>query len=252
MESARRVAEGSSPRLQHIVFPEKEPAMTRQRLLIVVILLILGASLCLLGGCGSSDSQHGSHGSFKVGNAVMIPEKAGDVPFVIADIEGDEAVLLRREVLPQQRRFSEYSAYYGDSEIDSYLNSEYLEELGNFADDILASKVVIATESSVGTVGTDTETVERKVFLPSYTEVGLPAAHVATEEGKVFQMFESDGSPAISSEEYLLRSPNTNYDSMVFYVDVDGKADNGNAYDRHGIRPAFRVALDTLDKLEVK
>lgn len=63
----------------------------------------------------------------KIEPIIYIEEKAGFVPYIVLtnDYNG-KTLLLRKEILPENRRVSDYSAYYEESEIDNYLMGEFL------------------------------------------------------------------------------------------------------------------------------
>lgn len=63
-------------------------------------------------------------------NYIYIMENGKYTPFlVLTDDYNGSTLLLRKEVLDENRRFNNYSAYYANSEIDLYLNEEYLKSL---------------------------------------------------------------------------------------------------------------------------
>ena len=97
-----------------------------------VIFFILPFILGLLTSCNSrkeaqviSDLAYSSRNQE---NCIVYLQENGEyVPFiVVTDDYNGNVLLVRKEVLPEPRRINEYFSYYEGSEIDHYLNEEYL------------------------------------------------------------------------------------------------------------------------------
>ena len=185
---------------------------------------------------------------------VYLPEREGEgtaagyVPFlVVARKYQEDALLLREQVLDAPARFNDYSAYYADSEIDRYLNGPYLSRLSGLPTPVLDTEVEITTEASLGVSGTDTEAIGRKVFLLSCTELCEDGVENTGREGSALKYFRDASNRLATGEDgtasgWWLRSPDTYYLSCPFGIGPDGSIGSGNAYNKNGVRPAFRLA----------
>lgn len=126
---------------------------------------------------------------------------------------------------------------YPNGDIDTWLNSEYLERINE------------SLRNQIETVGitcytsrTESEVIERKVFLLSYTEVGFSGSSDAMVEGSPISYFDGDskrianynGSPV----EWLLRTERQGY-LGAFIVTKTGDSYFTNNSTLHGVRPAF-------------
>jgi len=63
---------------------------------------------------------------------IYIKENGEYVPFLVLsnDYVNGSVLLLRQEILPEDHRMNRYSSYYNGSEIDKWLNEEYIESFG--------------------------------------------------------------------------------------------------------------------------
>lgn len=183
---------------------------------------------------------------FRQDGLIYVLEKSCYVPYFIVDPDYDGGtLLLRRDLLDTPMRFSDYSAYYEDSEIDRYLNSTYLESLAGIASLIRETNVEITDNASLGISGNNTTRIVRNAFLLSCTEIGVDDSVNCGREGTPLRFFQNgahrfafSGNTAMS---WWLRSPSTYYLSCPYSVGPDGRIGSGNAYDLNGIRPAFCV-----------
>lgn len=194
-----------------------------------------------------SDLAYGHSGAT---NYVYVLENGKYTPFlVLTDDYGGNTMLLRRDVINENRRMSEYSSYYADSEIDVYLNEEYCRSLTEITEYIPTSKIEITCDDALGTSGSETETIDRKVFLLSCNEVGISDSVNIAAEGEMLEYFkDEDNRLAHLNEEpssWWLRTPNTYYLSCTYVIGDNNKIGYTNAYDLNGIRPAFCIAGDT-------
>lgn len=191
-----------------------------------------------------SDLAYGKRSSAEP--VVYIPEGDQYVPFlVLTDDYGGNTLLLRRDVLAGPRRINEYRSFYEDSEMDAYLNSEYLPALSEIGALIQPSELTITDGSAIGFSGDETKTIERSLFLLSCEEVRLGQSVNAGREGEALEYFTpaenrvaySDGAPS----SWWLRTPNTYYLSCTYVVGSNNKLGSTNAFDENRVRPAFCV-----------
>ena len=182
--------------------------------------------------------------------AVYLPEGLAYVPFLVLSADyGGNALLLRRDVLPEPRPFNSYSAAYEDSAIDRFLNGEYLQQLDAVKDLIRASEIIVTDADALGVSGTAVKTLTRNVFLLSCAEIGFTEIVNAGMEGAALSYFDAPEHRIAhgkngAAASWRLRTPDAYYTSVVYGVGPDGSLGNGNAYDENGVRPALCVAPD--------
>lgn len=183
---------------------------------------------------------------FRQDSLIYVLEDSSYVPYFVVDTDYDGGtLLLRQDILDTPMCFSDYSAYYENSEIDQYLNSTYLESLAGIASLIRETNVEITDKASLGISGSSTTRILRNAFLLSCTEICVDDSVNCGREGTPLRFFRNgvhrsafSGNMAMS---WWLRSPSTYYLSCPYSVGPDGRIGSGNAYDLNGIRPAFCV-----------
>ena len=110
--------------------------MFRKTYKVVVLAIVLGV---LLNACSKRQAVTEEYNTIsdlaysekcKIEPIIYIEEKTGFVPYIVLtnDYNG-KTLLLRKEILPENRRVSDYSAYYEESEIDNYLMGEFFDNL---------------------------------------------------------------------------------------------------------------------------
>ena len=169
------------------------------------------------------------------------------VPFLAVDADyGGNVLLIRQDLLSPQPVNCSGSGFYPGSDIDVYLNGPYLDSLGLPSGAVVLSEIQVTSAAALGLAGQETETIRRKVFLLSLTEIGIQDPVAGGQEGHPLAWFHSaerriafDESQAAS---WWLRTPNTYYRSCFYGVGPDGSIGCGNAYDENGIRPALCVS----------
>ncbi len=182
---------------------------------------------------------------------VYIKENGQYVPFLVleSDYQKGKTLLLRKDCLPEFRRFNDYSSYYENSEIDRYLNDEYIYCLDDIKDNIESVDISIASEESLDIAGTECTEINRKVYLLSLEEVCLRHP-IEVKEGHKIKFFKDrynrrcmlDDGTAVT---WILRTPATSFGSLVIVYTWDDKLSFQNAFDKAGIRPAFCIDSST-------
>ena len=181
--------------------------------------------------------------------SVYILENDQYIPFlVLTDDYNGKTLLLRKDLLTEKRSISDYSSYYGDSLIDLYLNNEYIKCLTELSEYIVSSDIEITADDALGTVGVETEQINRKIFLLSCQETGFDDGVNISPEGEMLEYFENPDNRVAYSEgevsSWWLRTPDTSYFSCSYVIGDNNKLGFSNAYDKNGIRPAFCVRND--------
>lgn len=195
-------------------------------------------------------------------NEIYVCENNKYVPYiVVTDDYNGNTLLLRREVLDKPLAFNDYGSYYPGSQVDQYLNTTFLKTLTGMQNSILETEIPVTSKLSIGTCGTETETISRKVFLLSCSEADIHSENM-TKEGAALEYFKDKGkfilqdklnekgipvSCQLSAERcetepsVWLRTPNTYYASCPYVIGADNRIGAANAYEKNGVRPAFTV-----------
>ena len=195
----------------------------------------------------------------KYGYTVYIEEGSGFAPYLVltSDYNG-HTLLLRKELLNEAYIFDEDSGYYRDSSIDIFLNNDFIAILDpSIQNAIVDTDITITAESNSSSIETNTEIIPRKVFLLSYTEVGLSGSELANEEGRALKYFEGmDSRIAYLDKEassWWLRTSYTWYDNTAWGISPEGGGGGGGVNYENGVRPAFclenTVLIEESDKV---
>lgn len=180
---------------------------------------------------------------------VYIEEPEGYRPYLVLTNDYDgKTLVLRKELLPEDRRISEYSAYYEQSEIDRFLNGEFWESLPEHTRDRIEDTAIeILDKSCLNRIEERVTVISRKVFLLSYLELGYDRnGHVGLEGTPLnfFGQYENRRAYVQGTEtacSWWLRSADSTYDSCVYAVGPEGEIGSTNAFGKNGIRPAFCI-----------
>ena len=181
-------------------------------------------------------------------NVVYLLESDEYVPYIVVtnDYNG-YTLLLRKNVLDEPRRYNEYSAYYRDSEIDRFLNDDFLLTLDRSVQEIIAPVTVdISSKNNLGRHGEDVEEYDTRIFLLSVKELNYDVSPVVAPEGKTLAFFKVPQNRLTQNRyefpcAYWTRSADTGYRSAVSTVSQDGIASSINSFDDNGVRPSFCV-----------
>lgn len=133
---------------------------------------------------------------------------------------------------------------YSKSEIDKYLNGEFLKVYSNGIRNSLETVPILVADSKTG----KTEKIERKVFLLSASEVGS-VHESAAAEGDTFAYFKEKANrvPVDShgrQESLWLRSPVIGSKTSVWVIGVDGDTFMESADRQEDIRFRPAIVLD--------
>jgi hypothetical protein len=193
---------------------------------------------------------------------IYIEEQGVFVPyFVIASDYGGSTLILREYVLETTMPYRENdkhmwagyenAAYYEDSSIDSFLNSEFINYLApSLQDALVGMQIPITAKSSLGVMGDETVSISRKVFLLSLKELNGPETRAAAQEGETIRFFADDDTRRVAFFEngtacpYWTRTPETWETYTVCTIGADGLG-VGAADIESGVRPAFCLSKDT-------
>lgn len=179
------------------------------------------------------------------GSIVKINESSAPANFIVLchDYPAQERTLLLRNDLYNRRQWDagNINAYDG-SDIDVWLTNTYY----NLLDAEIREQIAPVTiEYTIGNGDTSQGTLNRRVFLLSYTEMGFsgdPSGHV---EGEPIPYFDSDakriGRYNGTAQVWWLRSAHTGNTSLVWLTGANGQYAAVGASTNQYSRPAFTV-----------
>jgi len=198
---------------------------------------------------------------------IFIEENGVLVPYLVltTNYSRSSNVLLLREYLLDERKpinpsphgverlwgWQDFGAYYPDSHMDNFLNTEFKTRLGNATiAAMVPSDVVVTDKDSIGVGGLTSRIITRYVFLLSVRELGVPDSSINVPEGQVLRYFRGDFTKRVATLSdgrpipYWTRSPSTWETCLVFTVGVDsGGIGTADVYS--GVRPAFALSRTT-------
>lgn len=199
-------------------------------------------------------------GQKQIGDIVTIKENGTPVNFIVLQqgypTSGNGRTLLLREKLCNSLMiWDESSLSYATSNVDSWLVGTYFDSLDPDIQPLIEAVSIECTDVQ-NTNDPTVYTIDRKVFLLSFTEVGFPSnigRHVE-EEGTPIAYFNSNneriGYRGSTADEWWLRTPSvgdTLMESSIFYVTTAG------TYESHRLntssfapRPAFTLPSSAL------
>lgn len=125
---------------------------------------------------------------------VYLRESGVYVPHLVLSRDyGGNCLLLREYLLDETRIYNgsgEKASYYGESDIDRFLNEEFIQVYSDgLRANIVESDVEIAAKESIGSAMEETIVIQRMIFLLSYTELrGVPSRTIL-EEGSPLLYF---------------------------------------------------------------
>lgn len=240
--------------------------------------IIFATALLLLTSCIDLSSEKTSHDEPQIlediaydvdashGYTVYIKENEEYVPYlVLTNDYGGNCLLLRKYVLSESKRYNtvynddpEYiAAYYEDSEVDVFLNTEYLTSIVSYDSLLIESNVEIAAKNNFPICGSETTYIKRKIFLLSLCEVTGHQSE-GIREGERLEYFQDkyraiattvDGMPTT----WWVRTPSTRGTTLVHSIGKKGQVIIGGIMTIAGetvggIRPAFCLRRDSLLK----
>lgn len=184
-----------------------------------------------------------------LGYTVYVDEAGEPVPYLVLTNDyngGGGTLLLRKYIMDETRRYNSMyrgAAYYAESEIDAWLESEFLAMLAGI--DPVESVINISSKEALGPCGDETEDISRRAFLLSWGEVGASKSRTIPDSGTVLAYFDDDPKRLRSCmagarpSAWGLRSVDTCNDSRSCGVAPNGKSGGGGVDYANGVRPAF-------------
>lgn len=184
-------------------------------------------------------------------NLIYIMEYKKYEPYIILAYNYNDLVLVWRKNLSEEKIqynkesiFGTGGNYYAESNIDEYLNNEYIERYSTgFRQNISETKISIADKETInrGDYRRSTEVIERKVFLLSAEEVGIRNSYLA-KEGSQLSWFR-DESRLYSSYPQWLRSAYLWDDTHAWILDKEYNYSE-NITEKLNFKPALALSRD--------
>lgn len=241
-----------------------------------MVLLLVVLTTCGCGTNGNLTLEKIVYDKSKKNSVVYIKENDEYVPYLVLTSDyGGNVLLFREDVLSEEMPYKpsvhgggggalsggwthyEYGAYYEESSIDEFLNTEFLEV---FSPDVQAAimdtTIEVTDKESYNEKNwaNVTHMIERKVFLLSAVELGVEfgVGYIMTREGKPLKYFKdkelsvktaykADG----TAWPYWTRTPELWETCLVTVIGTEAVG-SAPADSLLGVRPAFCMGKDTI------
>lgn len=211
----------------------------------VIKRLILVILLIFLTSCSPPTTLHDL-----VGGHVLLKENGVYEEYIVLNEEG---WLLRSYLLDNPRVFGK-SSYYEGSNIDKFLSEEFI----NVYDiPLVPVDIEITAKDSIGPCGKETTTIQRKVFLLSYSELDGTPSTTILKEGSPISYFTNKENRLAKYKNgehgsWWLRTPSTAGLTVVCGVSPEGAIGSSGIYNPNpgggyysGVRPVICLPGDT-------
>lgn len=176
-------------------------------------------------------------------NVVYIRENNEYVPYVVlSNYYNGKTLLLREYVLEEKMPFGTYMSYYPNSTIDKYLNDVFLNQLTDLKDKIVDSEIETLTRNSILGQSNETETIIRKIFLLSATEIDVSKEEI---DGSPLSYFIDRNNCLAynnnSKVQWWLRTADVGSNSLTYTINENCVVCSEDVKEEMYIRPAFCV-----------
>ena len=178
------------------------------------------------------------------GSIVKIKENGSLTNFLVLcnDYPVTGKALLRRQVAYTGIAWSTVNNEYSGSNIDNWCTNTYFAMLDPDFQPLISD---VAIQSCTGGGTFQVRTLNRKIFLLSYTELNCPSNAYAPVEGSPISYFSSNsqriatlnGSPV----HWWTRSPYMLGGDNIWYIKTDGTASNSYMNNGRGVLPCFTL-----------
>ena len=221
----------------------KNKVKTKSLLAFIFFIILLVPTLS---GCDAKKIDSLS----KTNDCVYIYEEFshGEVPYDIVSNDYDGKVLLvRHEDFVAPTNVGSLFSFYEDSDIDKYLNGDFLNTLGDLSKNIQETTITITKQESLGISKTETKEISRKIFLLSMSEIGYSNGNkdivgVVPDEGKKIN---AEQNAKLQNYRGWTRTPNTLSSTETYFIDKNGKPISVETTNKMAFRPAFCLEKGT-------
>lgn len=183
-------------------------------------------------------------------NSIYIMEYEKYEPYIILAYNDDSVLVWRKNLSEEKIQYNTKAIfgtggnYYAESNIDEYLNNEYIERYSTtLQQNISDTKISIAAKETInrGDYRRNTEVIERKIFLLSAEEVGIRNSYLA-KEGSQLNWFK-DKSKLYSSSPQWLRTAYLWDDTHAWILDKEYNYSE-NITKKLNFKPALTLSRD--------
>lgn len=189
--------------------------------------------------------------SFSEGDIIKIQENGVPVEFYVANLNYEptlnfpgRVLMVRKDVYDQRAWNSPDISTWATSLILSWLNGDYKNLFSSNVQQLMGETKY---QYTLGNENTTLTTRSDSVFLLSLRELGKTASY-SNNEGTVLPIantLEIAYANGIATSQWT-RSPNANYNYVVFYLSHIGSVENGSCNYGNGSRPCFTLPSETL------
>ena len=188
-----------------------------------------------------SNLSHDGHESNT--NIIYVRENDDYVPYIVlTNYYNNKTLLLRQYVLNEKRVINNYFSYYPSSSVDRFLNNVFIFFFTDLKDKIVDSDITVLSRSAINNETLETETVSRKVFLLSTTELDLDDVDI---EGTPLSYFlDRENRIAYNGSEkaqWWLRTPDTADKNVTYSINGNNVVIAEESDKELYVRPAFCV-----------
>lgn len=218
-------------------------ALEAENTIIKKALIDLGVNPEVFLGTGTDDELLASgkgYEAFNVGDTAVLTFFGKPVNFTVVhkDYMTDGKLTLMAEDIHLFHPYGKNNNY-AESELRDFLNRVVLQ---GFTPEVQKAIVTSPVEYYDGE---NYQTVNDKIWAPSYKEMGFSGSSYASYEGSPLDYFQDDVDRVkrFCDDErwYRLRTPYSNDDTFAWYVRADGSADFYGCSNGYGVVPAFEI-----------
>lgn len=218
-------------------------ALEAENTIIKKALIDLGVNPEVFLGAGTDDELLASgkgYEAFNVGDTAVLTFFGKPVNFTVVhkDYMTDGKITLMAEDIHLFHPYGKDNNY-AESELRDFLNRVVLQ---GFTPEVQKAIVTSPVEYFDGKTY---QTVDDKIWAPSYKEMGFEGSSYASLEGEPLEYFQSDADRIKSfcgdARWYRLRTPYSGGDPYAWGVGTDGSADTSYCSYIYGVVPAFEI-----------
>lgn len=177
---------------------------------------------------------------YNVGDTVTLKYNGADTTFRVVHKNyktANKIVLMSENILEDKQWHSSSANNYSSSSIRTYLNSTVLGRFSSAIQNTIVTTSVACHDKSTAV------TCKDKIWLPSYTEVGLGTNTYAPVEGSCFSYFSTDATNRRikNSNYWWLRTPYSSDSTIAWRVNTGGSGNYYSVTSSLGVVPAFEI-----------
>lgn len=195
------------------------------------LLVFILAVTTAISGCSETSNNYTEEVEIGdlVGESVNIIEGTESVPYIVlTNNYGGNTLVLRKNLLDEDMRMTNYYAKYEGSEIDSFLNEDFLNSIDENIRNIISDSDVEITADDYYRNSVTAKTIKRKIFLLSYKELDINYNYHVGNEGEALINLRSAKNRIAAKvnkdpSSWWLRSVDTLYENCFYAVGSQGE-----------------------------